>query len=315
MDLSYTAESGEMPLKVVNVKLPLFSPSRFRKTIVPVEVISALDSIKDLAFVDQEKYYSLRNKLFPEDKSGSLVNLNRAGDKLEEIWGTYLNGSGRTGKTFFDIAGAPGSWSRFLIQKRFTGYGISLESSVIKWYPSVIKDLRFKKICGILKDGDLYNCNNIDSINVKVDLCVCDGGLGEDKMKELWCFRLFLGEAILSMKSLVEGGDFVIKIYDTFTYLTCSFLYLLSRCFREFHIVKPKKSRVVNGEKYCCGLGFKMDMEVYDILNSVYRNFDDREIPWRLVEVPGYFENKLKSFTEEHVENQLNAFKTILENF
>lgn len=241
-------------------------------------------------------------------------NLNRAGDKLEEIWDKFLNNNY---STFFDIAGAPGSWSQFLITKGMSGYGISIESKVknLQWYPQVIKNLKFKKITGIKGNGDLYDPENVKSIDISVDLRVCDGGLGEDKMKELHCFRLFLGEAILSFKSLTDGGGFVIKMYDTFTELTCSFLYLLSVCFEKFYIIKPTKSRQVNGEKYCVGTNFTFNQEVYDILVSVYENFDPDNIPWELVKVPEYFKDRLRRFSVETVDKQLHAFREILKHY
>lgn len=65
------SKENDYTLQKVIVKLPLYAPVRFRKTLIPADAIEALDSVKDLAFKNHALYTLTRNKLFPEDVTGS----------------------------------------------------------------------------------------------------------------------------------------------------------------------------------------------------------------------------------------------------
>ena len=45
---------------------------------------------------------------------------------------------------------------------------------------------------------------------------------------------------------LEEGGHFCIKLFDVFTHLTASMLYIVASIFRDCYVVKPARSRVCN---------------------------------------------------------------------
>jgi cap1 methyltransferase len=52
------------------------------------------------------------------------------------------------------------------------------------------------------------------------------------------------------------GGNFVCKVFDTFTPFSVGLLYLLRRCFTRVAVHKPHTSRPANAERYvlCAGM-------------------------------------------------------------
>ena len=53
------------------------------------------------------------------------------------------------------------------------------------------------------------------------------------------------------------GGSFVIKVFDMYTQITQSLIYLLFVCYDKVYISKPNTSRSANSEKYVVCKGFK----------------------------------------------------------
>lgn len=62
--------------------------------------------------------------------------------------------------------------------------------------------------------------------------------------------QVAIGEVLVACKCLKEGGNFVCKMFDTFSDLSASIIYLLYILFDHLLIVKPYKSRSVNSERY-----------------------------------------------------------------
>lgn len=59
------------------------------------------------------------------------------------------------------------------------------------------------------------------------------------------------------IRLLETGGKFVCKLFDSFSALTVSLMYLCGLIFEECYIVKPLRSRIVNSERYFVGYNFK----------------------------------------------------------
>jgi FtsJ-like methyltransferase len=72
----------------------------------------------------------------------------------------------------------------------------------------------------------------------------------EDKI-----FPLLVAEALIGLRCLATGGILVMKCFDTTERNTLDFLWLMSRAFASWHIVKPKTSRLGNAERYFVGVG------------------------------------------------------------
>lgn len=95
-----------------------------------------------------------------------------------------------------------------------------------------------------------------------VHLYTADGGFdfsSDYNAQEDVIFPLLLAESLLGIQVLKKGGCFVLKLFDTTERPTLDLLWLLSRCFREWTIMKPKTSRSGNAERYFIGTGFLGD--------------------------------------------------------
>lgn len=49
---------------------------------------------------------------------------------------------------------------------------------------------------------------------------------------------------------LKEAGHFVCKLFDSFAHITQSCIFICAQVFSECYVVKPKRSRIVNSERY-----------------------------------------------------------------
>lgn len=87
--------------------------------------------------------------------------------------------------------------------------------------------------------------------------------------------KFLLVNIILGLSVLCEGGTFVIKIYDTFTYFTISLIYILFNMFESLTIMKPFSTRPHSGSRYIVCQKLKENKE--EILNFLF-DFYERYI-------------------------------------
>jgi 23S rRNA U2552 (ribose-2'-O)-methylase RlmE/FtsJ len=95
-----------------------------------------------------------------------------------------------------------------------------------------------------------------------VHVYTADGGFdfsGDYNAQEDAIFPLLLAESLLGLKVLAKGGVMILKCFDTTEQQTLDLLWLLTRAFREWQVVKPRTSRTGNSERYFVGLGFLDD--------------------------------------------------------
>jgi len=221
-----------------------------------------------------------RAQLFPHSGAGDKEHENRAGDKLDELLSTVglLDGL-PTGSAFLDLCGGPGAWSLHLLDHgpELRGYGFTLRSesgSVTdwkaeakdQWYYELIRDPRWRPLWGADGTGDLLKLGNLQHVAKKllkdqVMLVAADGGFSDKtipaNLLELYFYRLLLGEILMAVTVLREGGRFICKLYSTLSASTSALLYLLTRVFERVEIVKPKTSRVTGPERYLVCFGFR----------------------------------------------------------
>jgi 23S rRNA U2552 (ribose-2'-O)-methylase RlmE/FtsJ len=101
-------------------------------------------------------------------------------------------------------------------------------------------------------------------------LFTADGGFdfsSDYNAQEDTVFPLLLAEVILGLRTLTKGGVLIIKCFDTMEQPTIDLIWLLTRAFREWGIVKPRTSRAGNAERYILGKGFLGDCE--DIITTL----------------------------------------------
>lgn len=103
-----------------------------------------------------------------------------------------------------------------------------------------------------------------------VHLFTADGGFdfsNDYNAQEDSVFPLLLAEAILGLRVLRKGGCLIMKCFDTLEQPTLDLVWLLSRSFYEWQIIKPRTSRAGNAERYFVGKGFLDSIE--DILATL----------------------------------------------
>jgi len=220
---------------------------------------------------DEHFYYEVRDKLFPQDRKGSSKFRNRAGDKLNEV-DEAVHIFPEDSIIFLDICGGPGAFSQLLLDKKCQpiGYGITLKCD-IQWYRELENNIRFTICNGADGTGNIYVPQNLESVVEKIqtdnqlsklNICVADGGFeikrnekGEhmENYQELFSGHIILSELLLTMKALQPGGHFICKLFDAFSSITQSLIYITSQLFAEVYLVKPFRSRIVNSERYLVG--------------------------------------------------------------
>jgi 23S rRNA U2552 (ribose-2'-O)-methylase RlmE/FtsJ len=174
-------------------------------------------------------------------------------------------------------------------KKNDTFYGITLHSNN-KNVPQMKSD--FLKKYDNLKiyptsnkngsNGDLTNLQVIKNFTefVKEDkknvhLVTADGGFEwiNENCQEQEMYQLLLGEIIAGLSVQAIGGNFVIKLFETYTEVTLKYLSILQIFYENVYIVKPLTSRSCNSEKYAVCIGFKKIKEFnkyIQILENIY---------------------------------------------
>jgi 23S rRNA U2552 (ribose-2'-O)-methylase RlmE/FtsJ len=264
-----------------------------------------------------EIYYRARNTIFPQDQKGSSRFRNRAGDKLFEVH-EAVGLFPLKGGAFFDLAGGPGAWSEVLLKgNNWVGYGMTLQLPNTPrekiWYKHLYKDYRWKDLWGSDNTGNMYSVDNInDATNLirttykdGVDLAMGDGGIHIEKdehLQELYNTRLIIGELLAALKSLKVGGYFCCKLFDTFSPLTASIVYIVALSFNECFIVKPIRSRIVNSERYVVGHRYNgPNHMLISHLENIMRAWDDNNSPVSLIPMNVMTEDKefMETFSKQ----------------
>ncbi len=113
----------------------------------------------------------------------------------------------------------------------------------------------------------------------KVDLYISDLGfdVSEDYNNQENIHSFYnLGQILLGLITLKEGGNFVTKQYTFFSYFSIFIITFLTSLFNEFYISKPSTSKPQNSEIYLVGKRFKgisseNEKFLFEILKSKYK--------------------------------------------
>ena len=171
-------------------------------------------------------------------------------------------------KSFYDICGAPGEWARSLLKECpiNQGYAISLVEGDIPYDKEILTNKKLTIISP--KDGNIYKIKNLkESISKigRVDLVCCDGGFClksfniKESLQSLAHLHLIFAEFIYGLYfTKIEKGIFICKVFDLLDDITVQLLMCATLFYNYVKIVKPKESRMLNGEKYlvCQGLEY-----------------------------------------------------------
>lgn len=167
------------------------------------------------------------------------------------------------------LAEGPGGFAEALIKYRSDAsgkaddkyYGISLKAT-----NKNIPDWKYQDqifICyGSDNTGDLYKKHNLDYLNKnlpKMHFITADGGFDfsyDFNAQEESSIHLILCEIYAALTMQLDGGSFILKIYDIFHDYTIKLITLLKSFYKNIYIVKPLTSRPANSEKYLICMGF-----------------------------------------------------------
>ena len=92
----------------------------------------------------------------------------------------------------------------------------------------------------------------------KCTIFTADGGFDFSEhysTQEDEVFPLLVSSVLIGLQTMMKGGDFVLKVFDTELKQTCDLLAMLSVCFDSWTLYKPALSRPCNAEKYFLGRG------------------------------------------------------------
>jgi hypothetical protein len=99
----------------------------------------------------------------------------------------------------------------------------------------------------------------LDTTRGICNIFTADGGFDFSEhysTQEEEVFPLLVSSSIIGLQTLAQGGDFVLKVFDTELQSTHDLLTLLASCFEQWTLYKPALSRPCNAEKYFLGRGF-----------------------------------------------------------
>lgn len=173
-------------------------------------------------------------------------------------------------------------------------YGISLvddnDTSVPGWRKSQVFLDSFPNVIiekGITGTGDLMHPENLKDMyqrhNNSCDLVTADGGFDfttDFNHQEMVSIKLILSQIACAIACQKLGGNFFIKMFDTFTQGSVDMLYLLTMCYEKVYFIKPHTSRYANSEKYIVCKNFKLEpfqaknivIALYHVLKSFENN-------------------------------------------
>jgi 23S rRNA U2552 (ribose-2'-O)-methylase RlmE/FtsJ len=149
-----------------------------------------------------------------------------------------------------------------LIEKEFINYYGKEKPKRLHIFETVSKE-EVKRGGGDLSNGDLTQLRTINMFAGGVatdtkgfsedsDLVTADGGFKWEKenLQEQEAYKLIFSQIVTALKLNKKGGNFVLKIFDTYTTITLKYLELLKGLYKEVYITKPFSSRISNSEKY-----------------------------------------------------------------
>lgn len=106
-------------------------------------------------------------------------------------------------------------------------------------------------------NGDITKVATISNFKKTVsksdlNLVSGDGGFvwNDENYQEMEAYLLVFGQMVAALKVQEKSGDFVLKIFETFTFVSLKMIYVISHFYKECYIYKPYYSRSSNSEKY-----------------------------------------------------------------
>lgn len=276
-------------------------------------------------------FIEARNITNPFETIGNSKFINRAAVKLANIDAIFkisgdvfdfINQRSEYELIFCDIAAGPGGFTQYL-QWRYPnsfGVGMTLKGD-LDWNTNIIDTRRFEIDYGLTNDGDLYSnwkyfkSKLAKDYNNKIHLMTADGGIETDEYhrQEFVSSRLLACQAVIATE-VKQGGNFVLKMFDTVTKFSADVIYCLSLAFEQIVLFKPLSSRPANSERYLVCYNRKKNIaKASELLERACDSFtDDTYLQSFLNELPEDFNKWLKQSNDDDISSQIYFAKRIL---
>lgn len=123
---------------------------------------------------------------------------------------------------------------------------------------------------------------------------------------------LLISSALIGLQTLMKGGDFILKVFDTESKATIDLIAILASCFDSWTLYKPGLSRPCNAEKYFLGRGFKTApgwvlKTLIEIRNAYICGF--KHMTSIFSDLPANVLQDINTLKNEHLEQQISALK------
>jgi len=197
--------------------------------------------------------------------------------------------------TSFHLAEGPGGFIEAVCYMRNnpndTYYGMTLTNNDSKcpgWkkskrfldeHPNVIIEKGIDETGNLLSKDNFVYCYN--KYKNAIDLVTGDGGVDFSENfnnQEHVATKLIIAQVMYALSMQANNGNFILKVFDTFSTAMIDVLYLLSCLYKSVYIMKPQTSRYANSEKYIVCKGFNLEGNenmIGAIIERFYDNFDN----------------------------------------
>ena len=144
--------------------------------------------------------------------------------------------------------------------------------------------INYKKLLASKSNGDITKLNTIlqfggskstdhksKGFSKPSDLVTADGGFDwkNENLQEQEAYKLIIGQIVTALKVQKNGGNFVIKIFESYTIVTIKLIEFLRSFYDKTYIYKPYTSRISNSEKYIICKNFNKKLFTTDISNKL----------------------------------------------
>lgn len=205
----------------------------------------------------------------------------------------------------FHLAEGPGGFIEALANHRNNKndlyHGMTLISegnhSIPGWFKSHKLIEKFNIIIegGLNGNGDLLEANNLlhcyNKYKNSCDLVTADGGFDftiDFNKQEFLSLKLIYAQCAYAFSCQKYGGNFLIKMFDTFTHASIDIIYILSCLYEKVYFYKPQTSRSGNSEKYLICKNFLVE-DTKDLVFSMHviiNLFKNVDVPKRFLNFP-----------------------------
>jgi len=138
----------------------------------------------------------------------------------------------------------------------------------------------------LVDDKTKYEKNDIVDIfkqkfsingNKERNLIICSKTIKEDNFIEQAYYKDFITYLIDILENLTEGGNAIVKYYDSFSIPTLKLIYVITSQFKESFIYKPFISRQSDSERFLILKGIrKGKKEIVTALKDILKSMDDK---------------------------------------